>query len=437
MGVGGIGTPVLGVGTAVGLVVADDVVAGALELAVDGVVERASRVLAHVAFLEHRHQHGRRPLHEQQGRGFKGFDEALGQAIGHAVAVPGVGDAADAHLQMPRRRVGVEQPQAGPQLGFGLVRRAEAGAVDVAVAVALGQRDFPGPAVVHRGGDRLRHDRPVDRRGHGDRRIVEEVFGERHERRAQRLADQQRCETSAVDEEVGCQRFIAFESQAGDLAMFVLQYRLHVARHVVHSAFERLAVQERPQQSGVEVVAVGDVERKAALGLGSPAFVRQPAGNEEPVGVGMDVGAVQSCMHVLHELGHGQVVEHRRERMEIALEPRPGRPAIESDARLVGGVAPRHPFGFLDTQAFEEATQPWRGAFADPDGADLGGFDHRYLQAPPVGRVRQQQRGHPTRGAAADDADVLDRRLGIMRQDGALGGKVRIDSGQVGSHGPA
>ena len=112
------------------------------------------------------------------------------------------GAAAGFHFEVPGLCGRFEQAEVASQLAFGFLRRAERGAVHVAVAEAVRERDFPRPAVAHRGGYRLRGDRLTHRRGHRHRRIVEQVIGVRDERRSQRLLDQQARESAAIDEEV-------------------------------------------------------------------------------------------------------------------------------------------------------------------------------------------------------------------------------------------
>src|SRR5579875_1538511 len=82
-------------------------------------------------------------------------------------------------------------------------------------------------------------------------------------------------------------------------------------------------------------------------------------------------GAVQARMHVVDERRHRHVVQHGREGVEVTFEAGPRGPALEADAGLVGGMAGRHPFRFLDAEALEEPAQPRRGAFAHADHADL------------------------------------------------------------------
>jgi len=148
----------------------DDVVAGALEVLVDLRVEAVVRRLAQVSLFQEVDE-GRGGLLDEEQRGrFERFDEALRQSHGKTILVPVLGDASDLHLQVPRRRIRVEQSKVFAQLPFCRIRRAKLRAVDVAVAKALRQRNFPGPAIFQGGGAGFRGQRIANRRRHGSPR---------------------------------------------------------------------------------------------------------------------------------------------------------------------------------------------------------------------------------------------------------------------------
>ena len=210
----------------------------------------------------------------------------------------------------------------------------------------------------------------ADRCRHGDRRVVEQVLREADERRLQRLRDQQSREARAVDEQVAADGGTLPSAQRGDGAMLIEVGLSDMRREMADAALQRLFVQELTQQHGIEVIAVPDVEREVLGGLRCKMLGGEPRRDEEAVRMRVHVGAVDARIGVVHELRHGQVVEHGRERMKVALEARLGRPAVEGDAALVGGVALGHPFGFFYSQAVEEAAQPGRRTLADADDAD-------------------------------------------------------------------
>ena len=58
-----------------------------------------------------------------------------------------------------------------------------------------------------------------------------------------------------------------------------------------------------------------------------------------------------------------------------------------------------------------EAADRRDGRLADADGADVGALDEGYFDAGAGKMRRKRGRGHPARGAAADDDDPLDRSL--------------------------
>src|SRR6266851_7383511 len=96
----------------------------------------------------------------------------------------------------------------------------------------------------------------------------------------------------------------------------------HVSREISDAAFQRFLVQELTQQHGIEVVAVPDVEREVLGGFRREMLVRKPRGDEEAVRMRMHVGSVDARVGVVHELSHGQVVEHGGEWMKVSLETR-------------------------------------------------------------------------------------------------------------------
>src|ERR1700704_3320164 len=110
----------------------DNVVAGALEVLVDPRIELVVRRFAEISPFQELDEKCRGLLNEEQCGRLQGLNEPLRKADGETVLIPVLGDAPDPHLQVPRRRVRIEQTEMFPQLEFRLVRRAELGAVDVA-----------------------------------------------------------------------------------------------------------------------------------------------------------------------------------------------------------------------------------------------------------------------------------------------------------------
>ena len=189
-------------------------------------------------------------MKKEQGGRFERLDEALREPDRQAVPVPVLGDPADLHLQMARWHIGIEHAQSFAQLALGFIRRAERRAVDIAVAVAAGQRDLPAPAVLQRVRNGLRGDIVADRCGHRDRGIVEQVVGEAHERRSHRLLDQQSAETGAVEKKIRAYRLAFRRDDGGDVAVLVQADVADVAGLVMHASLLGLLVQKLAQHDG-------------------------------------------------------------------------------------------------------------------------------------------------------------------------------------------
>jgi len=184
----------------------------------------------------------------------------------------------------------------------------------------------------------------------------------------------------------------------------------HMRGLVAYPALQRLLLQELPQQDGIEVMAMPDVERKVFRRFRGKILPRQSRRNEESIRMCAHVGAVDPGIGVMDELSHREVVEHGRKRMKVAFEARFGRPAIEGDAAFVSGMALGHPFRFLNPEAVEKPAQPRCRSFADADDADRGRFDYRDFDAQLLQRARKDQCRHPTRRSAAHHDDAAHRR---------------------------
>src|SRR2546429_3909394 len=149
----------------------------------------------------------------------------------------------------------------------------------------------------------------------------------------------------------------------------------------------------------------------------------------------LEIGAVDARLDVVDELLHRQVVQHRGEGVEVALEPRLGRPAVEADAALVGRVAGGHPLRLLEPQAVEKAAEPRGRALANADDADRGRLPPRDLDASLDEGAREDQRRHPPRRAAADDHDAPHRDRGRVRVAAARRA-IGVVEERGGRHGP-
>jgi hypothetical protein len=159
------------------------------------------------------------------------------------------------------------------------------------------------------------------------------------------LIDQETGETAAVHEQVRGNGLALLRADRLSRAVRRERGVRDVAALVAHAALDRLALQELAEQYGIKVIAVPDVEWEGLARLRRTAVGGEACGDEEAVRVRRHVGAVDARLDVVHELAHREVVEHGRERVEVLLEPRLGRPALEGDAALIGGVTGGHPLG--------------------------------------------------------------------------------------------
>ena len=96
----------------------------------------------------------------------------------------------------------------------------------------------------------------------------------------------------------------------------------------------------------------------------------------------------------------------RTERMNVGV-PGPG-PVLELDSQLEGRLGLANDLVLIDPQHLDEADDRWDGRLADPDGADLGGFDQPDATVQIPQQLGEARRGHPPGGSAADDDDAAD-----------------------------
>src|SRR2546430_15335291 len=83
----------------------------------------------------------------------------------------------------------------------------------------------------------------TDRRRHRDRRIVEEIIGEAHGGRSERLLDENPGEAGAVDKNVSRHRFAVLDRGGRDLAALVELHPRNMAFRICDSAPRGLLVE--------------------------------------------------------------------------------------------------------------------------------------------------------------------------------------------------
>src|SRR6056297_214750 len=292
----------------------------------------------------------------------------------------------------------------------------------VAPADAVGERDAPGPAGTERAGLGVGRDVAFfgQRRAQGHGAVVEQAWLVGGEFGTQLLAQQPPREAGAVHEEVAVQFAAFLRDQVADVAVLFQHHVVDVIDDVIDAVGTAALCQEFRQQSGVEVISIVDLVRRARrrsrrrLALGCqfrsekvPGGIRVRGLTPPPPVAGLEEGSV-----VLAESG-------RSERMEVASEVLARRPVRELNAVFIGGVAGRHEFGFRDAEEVQEALEQRRCALADADGGHVARFDEADPAALAAEARQEDARRHPAGAAAADDHDMF-RGSGHLRSVSAL-----------------
>lgn len=168
-----------------------------------------------------------------------------------------------------------------------------------------------------------------------------------------------------------------------------------------------LVPQEFPDEPGIEVVAVFDVEREVLVGLGALPVLQEPRAEKEPVRVRVHVHALAAREGVEVEGRDRVLVELRGEGVEVALVTRARGLVGEGNAVLVGRVARRHPFGLVDADLVEENLEPRRRTLAHADRAAVRRLDQRDLHTAVAPGIDHGIGGNPAGRATTENNDAL------------------------------
>ena len=356
------------------LVVEDHEVADALDL-----IDRLLVVLVDVDLREipagkHADQLGDAGLDQVDAGRFQRLQEAAGQANRDHVALP------EALATTGREAQPVQRPerrtiQVGKQRRLGLGFLDEATAVDVAVAIAVLQRNSPLPAgcTSGRAGVGLGWARPLARNGQSAvtrQPVAPGTVGNPHG-----LADQQSTKAGAVDEQ------LAFDAPAivefhrfDEAALRMLMHLGDTALDALHPTCLRVAAQKAGVEAGVELEGIGDL-RQRRLGdiqRSREAILRRcHAGEGELVDALKATESAQLEEIVMEGNRFDRHAEHA-EWMQITVTD--SCPVIKADAELEGGLRAANEIVLVDAEQAVEGENLRNGCLAYADRADLLGL---------------------------------------------------------------
>ena len=87
------------------------------------------------------------------------------------------------------------------------------------------------------------------------------------------------------------------------------------------------------------------------------------------------------------------------------------RPIGKFDAELVGRLGVSNEISFVDIEKAQQIDDGRNGRLTDAHRTDVRGLDHGDDGARTRQRPRQDARGHPAGGAAADDRDAFELQI--------------------------
>src|SRR5205823_4739362 len=109
---------------------------------------------------------------------------------------------------------------------------------------------------------------------------------------------------------VGFDRLPFLGTYRGNRSIGIERSVSHMTDPVANAALESLAVEELPEQHRIEVVPVPEVEGEILGRLRGTPRCCKACGDKETIRMRVYVRAFHTCLGVVDELRHGQVVQH-------------------------------------------------------------------------------------------------------------------------------
>ncbi len=280
--------------------------------------------------------------------------------------------------------------------------------------------------------------RRVVRDLNGQGRVAEQDIAAVLEAHPQRLAQKERREPGAIDEQISRDLTGLVGEDRLDIAAFALVDARHVCQHVANPEFGRaMLLQERGELACVQMVGVvGDrlIFRRrdqfrrqpqiAELALGAHIVTETRAdstgrggavvtGRRDSIGL-RDVEPVGCQIDLGEPLG-------KHQRMVVPVIRGTRRPAVESGALFEGCIAMTEELRLRHTHLLECGTQRRPGSLADADDADGRRFDQRDRERARLNAAlvacRDDTGSQPSGGPAAnnDDGPQVPDRFSLCR----------------------
>ena len=341
-------------------------------------------------------------LDEMDAGRFERLEKAARQTDRRAIVRPESFAPAGGEPDGARIGEGLRFEAAHQHVGSFVVRH-EIAAIDMPVPGAVLQRDAPLPACAFGGGAGVGREvgKPLAR--HRLRAVAGQPTAPVAIARAQRLAQEQRAKSGAVDEEIALDLALAFEPDRLDVAaLSIALYRHHHAFGADYAALFGVGAQVSRIEPGVEVVGVGEPGHRRVPDPVELAELSQVGGaavqRVMPQVVRMAGGS--GAVPVMMELHSCQVEAGVAESVQVAGAHRA--PVDKFDAEFERAVGVFEEVEFVDAQHAVEPQDLRDSGLSHADRADGVGFDKFDRQ-----RLAQQAgegcRRYPACSPAADD----------------------------------